>query len=113
MRSIRQTLSEPSVLSKTQQNHAVLLRTRFKTLWRNKSHINLKIDADALNRRWRRFCAGVQYNEGVIKFYTAMKPWNIRLSMKRPSRKGIAESRAETECLIQENHWLWITFLWC
>jgi len=56
MRSIYQTLIGPSVLPKTQRNHAVLLRTRLKTLWRNKIYINLKIDADALNRRRRRFC---------------------------------------------------------
>jgi hypothetical protein len=45
MRSKRRTLSEPSVLLKTQRNHAVLLRRRFKT-----------IDAEALNRHCRRFC---------------------------------------------------------
>jgi hypothetical protein len=56
MRSIRRMLLGPSVLSKTQRNCAVLLRTRFKTLRRNEIHINLKIDADALNRRRRRFC---------------------------------------------------------
>jgi hypothetical protein len=39
-----------------QRNHADLLRTHFRTLWRSEIHINLKIDADALNRRWRRFC---------------------------------------------------------
>jgi hypothetical protein len=41
---------------KKQRNRAVLLRTRFTTLWRSEIHINLKIDADALNRRRRRFC---------------------------------------------------------
>jgi hypothetical protein len=56
MRSRRRTLREPSLLSKTQQNHAVLLGTRFTTLWRSEIRIKLKIDADALNRRWRRFC---------------------------------------------------------
>jgi hypothetical protein len=56
MRSIRRTLRGPSVLPKTQRNRAFLLRTRFITLWRSEIHINLKIDADALNRRRRRFC---------------------------------------------------------
>jgi hypothetical protein len=28
----------------------------FTTLWKSEIHINLKIYADALNRRWRRFC---------------------------------------------------------
>jgi hypothetical protein len=55
MRSIRRPLTGPSVLPKTQRNHAVLLLTRFKTLWRSEIHFNLKLDADALNRRRRRF----------------------------------------------------------
>jgi hypothetical protein len=54
MRSIRRTLRRPSFLPKTQRNRAVLLRTRFKTLWRSEIHSNLKIDADAQNRRRRR-----------------------------------------------------------
>jgi len=41
---------------KKQRNHAVLIRTRFTTLWGSEISINLKIDADALNRRRRRFC---------------------------------------------------------
>jgi hypothetical protein len=56
MRRIRRNLEGRSVLPKTQRNHAVLLETRFKTLWRSEIHNNLKIDADALNRRRRRFC---------------------------------------------------------
>jgi hypothetical protein len=44
------------VLPKTQRNRPVVLRSRFTTLWRSKIHENLKIDADALNRRRRRFC---------------------------------------------------------
>jgi hypothetical protein len=55
MRSIRRTLRRPSFLPKTQRNRAVLLRTRFTTMWRSEIHSNLKIDADALNRRRRRF----------------------------------------------------------
>jgi len=46
----------PSQLKKAQRNLAVLFRTRFTTLWRSEIRINLKIDADTLNRRWRRFC---------------------------------------------------------
>jgi hypothetical protein len=46
-----------SVLPKTQRNRAVLLRTRFTMLWRREIHINLKSEADAQNRRWRRFSA--------------------------------------------------------
>jgi hypothetical protein len=57
MRSIRRTLRGPSVLSKTQRNHAVILRTRFTTLWRSDIHINLKIDTDA----GIAFVSGVQY----------------------------------------------------
>jgi hypothetical protein len=56
MRSIRRKLRGLSVLPKTQRNRAVLLRTRSTMLWRSEIHINLKIDADALNRRRRRFC---------------------------------------------------------
>jgi hypothetical protein len=40
---------------KKQRNRAFLLQTRFATLWRSEIHKNLKIDADALNRRRRRF----------------------------------------------------------
>jgi hypothetical protein len=32
------------------------LDARFTTLWRSEIHIDLKIDADALNRYRRRFC---------------------------------------------------------
>jgi hypothetical protein len=42
----------PSEMHTAQRNLAVL----FTTLWRSEIHINLKIDAEALNRRWRRFC---------------------------------------------------------
>jgi hypothetical protein len=56
MRSIRPTLRGLSFLPKTQRNRAVLYRTRFTTLWRSEVHNNKKIDADALNRRRRRFC---------------------------------------------------------
>jgi hypothetical protein len=55
MRSLRQKLRGPSLLPKTQRNRAFLLGTRFTTLWRSENHKNLKIDADALNRRRRRF----------------------------------------------------------
>jgi hypothetical protein len=47
MRSILPTQKGTSVLPKTQRNHAVLLRTHFKTLWRSEIHINLKFDTDA------------------------------------------------------------------
>jgi hypothetical protein len=47
MRSFHRTLKGASVLPKTQRNRAVLLRSRFTTLWRSKIHENLKIDADA------------------------------------------------------------------
>jgi hypothetical protein len=46
---------------KTQRYRAILLRTRFTTLWRSEIHINLKIVTDALNRRRRRFMSAVQY----------------------------------------------------
>jgi len=45
MHSIHITLRGPSVL----------LRTRFTTLWRSEIHMDIKIDADALNPRRRRF----------------------------------------------------------
>jgi hypothetical protein len=45
-----------SVLPKTQRNRAVLLLKLSITLWRSAIHINLKIDADPLNRRWLLFC---------------------------------------------------------
>jgi hypothetical protein len=56
MLSTDETFRGPSVLPKKQWNRAIFLRTGFTTLWRSKIHINLKIDADALNRRWRRVC---------------------------------------------------------
>jgi hypothetical protein len=56
MRSVRRTFRGLSVLPKTQRNDAILLGTRFTTLRRSGIHMNLKIDADALNRRRRRFC---------------------------------------------------------
>jgi len=56
MRSIRRTLRGPSVLPKTKRNHVILLRTRSATLWWSEIHINLKIDTDVMNRRWRHFC---------------------------------------------------------
>jgi hypothetical protein len=43
-------------MQKAQRNPAVLFRTRFTTLWRSEIRTNLKIDAEALNRRRRRFC---------------------------------------------------------
>jgi hypothetical protein len=46
---------------KTLQNRAVLLGTRFTYLWRSEIHINLKIDANALNRRRRCFSPTKQY----------------------------------------------------
>jgi hypothetical protein len=55
MRSIRRTLRGLSVLPKTKQNRAVLLRTRFKTLWRSEIHINLKTDTSVA------FISGVNY----------------------------------------------------
>jgi hypothetical protein len=55
MRSIRRNFNGPSVQPKKQRNRVILLRTRFTNLWRSEIHINLKIDADALNRRRRRF----------------------------------------------------------
>jgi len=50
-----------SVQPKTQRNRAVLLKTCFATSWRSGIHVNLKIDADTLNRRRRRFWSAVQY----------------------------------------------------
>jgi hypothetical protein len=49
-------LRRPFLLRKTPRNRAVLLIRYLTTLWRSEIHINLKIDADALNRRRRRFC---------------------------------------------------------
>jgi hypothetical protein len=56
MRSTSRTFIGPSVQGKTQRKRVVLFRTRFATLWKSEIHINLKIDADAQNRRRRRFC---------------------------------------------------------
>jgi len=52
---------QQSALPKTQRNRVVLLRSRFTTLWRSEIHINIKIDADDLNRRRRRFCVRRKY----------------------------------------------------
>jgi hypothetical protein len=54
MRRTRRTFRRPSLLPKTKRNRGVVLQKRFKTLWRSEIHINLKIDADAMNRRRRR-----------------------------------------------------------
>jgi hypothetical protein len=56
MGSIHRTLRVPSVLQKTPRNRTDLFRSRFITFWRSEIHINLKMDANALNRRRRRFC---------------------------------------------------------
>jgi len=57
MRSVRRKLRGPSIIPKTQRNRALLLRTRFTTLWRSGIRIYLKIDADA----GVAFVSGVQY----------------------------------------------------
>jgi hypothetical protein len=72
MRSIRRTLTGLPVLPKTQWNHVVLLRTRITTLRKIEIHINVKIDADALNRRRRRFwvrCKIYQIYQGQQRWY--------------------------------------------
>jgi hypothetical protein len=56
MRSVSLTFRGLCLLPKTQRKRAFVLRTRFTTLWRSEIRINLKIDADAHNRRRRRFC---------------------------------------------------------
>jgi len=61
VRRIRRSFRGRSVLPKTQRIQAVLLLTRFSTLWRYEIHINLKIDVNALNRRRRRFCVRRKY----------------------------------------------------
>jgi hypothetical protein len=59
-------------LPKTERNRAVLLRTPFTTLWSCEIHINLKIDADAPNRRLVHLFSVVQcitsvkVSEGII-----------------------------------------------
>jgi hypothetical protein len=55
MRGVRLAFRGLSLLAKTQRNRSFLLRTLFTTLWKSEIHINLKIDAEALNRRRRRF----------------------------------------------------------
>jgi hypothetical protein len=40
---------------KQQRNRTILFSKSLTTLWRSEIHMNLKIDADAQNRRWRRF----------------------------------------------------------
>jgi hypothetical protein len=60
-RTIRRTLRGTPVLPKTQWNHSVLFGTRFTTLWRSEIPSSLKVDANALNQRRRRFFSGVQY----------------------------------------------------
>jgi hypothetical protein len=77
MRSIRRTLKRPSVLPKTQRNHGVLLLTRFTTLWRSEIRMNLKIEADALNRRWRRFCVRRTVYHISNMFHNDMEKQNL------------------------------------
>jgi hypothetical protein len=55
MRSMRRTLRGPSLLPKTQRNGAVLFRTRFTPISGSEINISIKFDANALNRRRRRF----------------------------------------------------------
>jgi hypothetical protein len=54
--SILRTLRGQSVVEKAQRNCEVLFSERFTTLRRSEIHIDIKIDADALYRRQRRFC---------------------------------------------------------
>jgi len=56
LRSILRTLRRESVVEKTQRNRAVLLPARFTTMWRSEIRIDLKIDAEALCWRRRRYC---------------------------------------------------------
>jgi hypothetical protein len=68
VRSISRTFRGPSVLTKTQSNRTLLLRTRFTTLWRSDIHMNLKIDADA----GVAFVSAVQYIISVKKSAVSM-----------------------------------------
>jgi hypothetical protein len=63
MRSVGRKLSGHSVLLKTQGNRAVLLQTRFTTLWKSEIHMNLKLDADA----GVAFVSAVQYLSKSVK----------------------------------------------
>jgi hypothetical protein len=93
MRSIRRTVRGPSVLLKTQRNREFLLRTRFTSFWRIEIHINLKIDADALNRRRRRFlrrcpirhiCQG-QWRHYARKCACVYDVWNVKNKVQNSS----------------------------
>jgi hypothetical protein len=66
MRSIRRTLRGPSVLPKTQRNQAVLLRTRFTTLWRSEIHTNLTIDAGVAFVSAEQYIIPIKDSEGSI-----------------------------------------------
>jgi len=61
MRSIRRTLTGPSVLPKTQRNRGLLLRTCFTTISGTEIHISRKFYADAMNGRRRPFVLAVKY----------------------------------------------------
>jgi hypothetical protein len=60
MRRIRRRLRGRSVLPKTQWNNAVILRTRFTTLWRSEIHTNRKIDAGL------RYTISIKDSEGSM-----------------------------------------------
>jgi hypothetical protein len=53
---MRRIIRRTVCTAEAQRNLAVLFRTSFTTIWRSKIHISLKVDADTLNRRRRRFC---------------------------------------------------------
>jgi hypothetical protein len=56
MRSIRGDIRGPFFTTENTRESRISITNKFQTLWRTEIHINLKIDADAQNRRWRRFC---------------------------------------------------------
>jgi hypothetical protein len=88
-------LRGPSVLLKTQRNHAVLFQTRFTTIWGNEIHINLKFDAHSLNRRRLRFlllctmyhiCQG-QWRQDGRKCACIYDIWNEKNKIQKSSNR--------------------------
>jgi len=90
VRSVIRNFRGPSVLPKTQRNRVILLRTLFKPLWGSEVHKNLKIDADALNRRRRRFFV----RRGI--YYICQREWR-EYAVKFPYVNGLSVSRINSE----------------
>jgi hypothetical protein len=125
MRSIHRTW-EDRLYYRRQWNRTVLFRTRFTMIWRSEIHISLKVDADALYRRRRRFllrCTIHHISQGMWRHYatgtnlpaTEWPTWSclskvLKLHLKwAPRLEGVwGSSSPGLRILDQGTRWRWV-----